>query len=302
VTRDPHDGAERLPALLDDDELSPEVALVDPDVAERARDALPEITLTEIRLSLRIKVEQSPARSAPHSVPEPVSVPEPAPAPAHALVRPPDVPAPPAHDEIRRVFHEPRIGPRRLRRSALAALVIVGVVAGVALALPRTLDGPSPQTSANRRSSGASAAAAPAIHRLKSKGASKVNAKAHKKAAASSKQHARPAHKVKRVPKKHAAAPPASSKHVSKRKPKAPVVLPLAHALPNFVWAPVKNARGYLVEFLAGSKVVLRVRTRAAKLHVSQLHRGRYRWLVWRVGKSGSPIGKPLVDSNLKVR
>jgi hypothetical protein len=69
------------------------------------------------------------------------------------------------------------------------------------------------------------------------------------------------------------------------------------------VWAPIKNARGYLVEFLTGSKVVLRVRTRAARLHVSpkQLHRGRYRWLVWRVGTSGSPIGRPLVDSNLKV-
>jgi hypothetical protein len=309
---------ERLrPPRDDGDQLSPELALVDPEVAERARDALPDITLTEIRLRLSIKVEQTPAPTAPHSSPEPVAVPEPAPtaAPAPTLVRPADAPAPPPYDEIRRVFHEPRVGPRRLRRSALAGLVIVGVAAGVALALPRALDGPSPQTSASRRSSGGPAAA-PAVRREKSKARSKVNAKAHEKAAASPRQHARsthkaaaspthharPAHKVKRVPKKHAAAPPASSRHVSKRKPKAPVVLPLAHALPNFVWAPVKNARGYLVEFLVGSKVVLRVRTRAAKLHVSQLHRGRYRWLVWRVGKSGSPIGKPLVDSNLKVR
>jgi hypothetical protein len=92
---------------------------------------------------------------------------------------------------------------------------------------------------------------------------------------------------------------------VSKRKHKAaPAVSQRAHALPDFVWVPVKNARGYLVEFRAGSKVVVRVRTRAARLHVSpkQLHRGRYRWLVWRVSASGSPMGRPLVDSNLKVR
>jgi hypothetical protein len=295
------------PPRDDGDELSPELALVDPDVAERARAALPDITLTEIRLSLSIKVKQTPAPAAPHSIPEPVAVPEPAPTPAPAptLVRPADAPAPPPYDEIHRVFHEPRSGPRRLRRSALAALVIAGVAAGVALALPRTLDGPSPQTSSKRRSSETSAPAAPAVHRLKSNGTSKVNTKARKKAAPSPTRHARPAHKAKRVPKKHAAAPPVSSRHVSKPKPKrkAPAVPPRAHALPDFVWAPIKNARGYLVEFLTGSKVVLRVRTRAARLHVSpkQLHRGRYRWLVWRVGTSGSPIGRPLVDSNLKV-
>jgi hypothetical protein len=295
------------PPRDDGDELSPELALVDPDVAERARAALPDITLTEIRLSLSIKVQQTPAPAAPHSIPEPVAVPEPAPTPAPAptLVRPADAPAPAPYDEIRRVFREPRIGPRRLRRSALAALVIVGVAAGVALALPRTLDGPSPQTAANLRSSGAATAAAPAIDRLKSKRTRRVNAKSHKKAAARPTQHVRPAQKAKRVPKKAAATPPASSKHVSKPKPKqkAPAVPPRAHALPDFVWAPVKNARGYLVEFLTGSKVVLRVRTRAARLHVSpkRLHRGRYRWLVWRVGTSGSPISRPLVDSNLKV-
>ncbi len=267
-------------------------------------------------------MEQTPAPVAPQSVPEPAAVPEPAPTPAAAatFVRQADAPAPPPYDEIRRVFHEPRIGPRRLRRSALAALVVVGAAAGVALALPRALDGPSPQTSADRRASRAPAAPPSAVHRLKSKGTSKVNAKTQKKAAAgptskvnaktdrkaasSPTHHARPAHKAKRAPKKHAARPPAVSRRVSKPKHKAPAVPPRAHTLPDFVWAPVKNARGYLVEFLAGSKVALRVRTRAARLRLSakQLHRGRYRWLVWQLGAAGAPIGEPLVDAKVSVR
>jgi hypothetical protein len=306
VTGDPHGGVERLPALVDD-ELSPELALVDPDVAERARDALPDITLTEIRLSLSLKVEQVPTPAVPQPVPERVAFvePAPAPAPAPAIVRPIDSPAPPSYEEIRRVFHEPRIRPRRWRRSALAAVVVLGAAAGVALALPRALDGPSPKTSANSRSSGAPAAAAPTVHPPKSKGTSKAEPKAHKKANPSPTRHTRP-HKTKSAPKKHAAAPPASAptRHVSKRKHRAPAVRPHVRVLPDFVWAPVKNARGYVVVFLSGSKVALRVHTRAARLRVTtkQLHRGRYRWLVWRVGKSGSAIGKPLVDSNLRVR
>ena len=303
MTRDLQGGAERLPALPDDDdELSPELALVDPDVAERARVALPDITLTEIRVSLSIKVEQAPAPAVQQPAPEPVAVAESAPAPVTgpppALARPADRPAPPAYDDIRGVFHEPRLSPRGRRRSTLAALVILGVAAGVALAMPRALDGP--KTSANRRSSAAGVPAVPAAHRAKGKGRSKAKPKAHAKAAASPTVHARPAHKAKRVrraPKRHVVAPP-----VSHRKQKAPVVRP--RVLPDFVWVPVKNASGYLVEFRAGSKVVLRARTRAARLHVlaRQLRRGRYRWLVWVVGTSGSPVGKPIVDSNVTIR
>jgi hypothetical protein len=67
---------------------------------------------------------------------------------------------------------------------------------------------------------------------------------------------------------------------------------------------PAKNASGYLVEFRSGSKLVLRVRTRVARLHVlrKQLHRGRYRWLVWALNSAGSPAGKPLVDSNVRIQ
>jgi hypothetical protein len=301
VTSDLHSEAEPLPALLED-ELSPELALVDPDVAERARDAMPDVTLTEIRVSLSIKIEQAAAPAVQQPAPKPVAVAESAPAslqdPPSALVRPGDRPAPPAYDDIRGVFHEPRLSPRSRRRSTLAALVILGVAAGVALAMPRALDGP--KTSANRRSSAAGVPVVPGAHRKKAKGPSKAKPKAHAKAAAGPTVHAHPAHKAKRArraPKRHGAVPP-----VSHRKPKAPVGR--QRVLPDFVWVPVKNASGYLVEFRSGSEVVLRARTRAAKLRVlaRQLRRGRYRWLVWVVGKSGSPVGKPIVDSNVTIR
>jgi hypothetical protein len=74
--------------------------------------------------------------------------------------------------------------------------------------------------------------------------------------------------------------------------------------IPDFVWVPVKNAHGYLIEFRSGSKLVLRVRARFARLHVSRtrLRRGRYRWLVWALDSAGSRTGKPLVDSNVRIR
>ena len=296
VTRDPHSEAERLPALLDDDELSPELALVDPDVAERARDALPDITLTEIRLSLSIKVEQTPAPPVPQSAPEPVAVGEPTPAPA--LVLPADRPPPPAYDEIRKVFHEPRLAPRRRRRSTMAAVVILGIAAGVALALPRALDGPTSRASADRGSSAARAPTVPAAHGAKAKRTSE----AHKKAAARLSPAARPVHKAKPTAKRHAAAPPVVTKPVSKHRPKP--VLPSRTTIPDFVWVPAKNVSGYLIEFRSGSKLVLSVRTRAARLHVSRrrLHRGRYRWLVWALNNSGSSAGKPLVDSRVRIQ
>lgn len=306
VTRDPHSEGERLAAVLDDTELSPEVVLVDPDVAERARDALPDITLTEIRFSFSLRAQQMPAPAAPRSVPDPVVVAESAatPAPAPILTRPADAPAPPSYEEIRRGFHEPRIDPVRFRSFLPAGLIVLGVAAGVALALPRALDGPTSQSSANSSSSKTHSAAAPGVQRPKSKGTSYAKPKAHKKRATSPTRHPPPAPKAKRAPKKHVAAPaPVTSRHVSKPKQKR-VVRPLVRMLPDFVWVPVKGARGYLVEFLTGSKVVFRVHTRAARLRLSakQLHRGSYRWLVWQLGEAGAPIGKPLVDSKVTVR
>jgi hypothetical protein len=70
------------------------------------------------------------------------------------------------------------------------------------------------------------------------------------------------------------------------------------------VWVPVKGASGYVVEFRSGSKLVLRAHTRTARLRVStkQLRRGHYRWQVWALNQAGARIGKPLVDSAVRIR
>jgi hypothetical protein len=186
----------------------------------------------------------------------------------------------------------------------LAAVLILGVAAGVALALPRALDRQGSQTSAGRLGlhSSAAAQATPHAQRAKPKRKSAAKPRAHKKAAARRSRAAQPVHKAKPTAKRHASAPRAATKPVSKHRPTA--VHPSRPAIPDFAWVPAKNASGYLIEFRSGSKLVLRARTRAARLHVlrKRLHRGRYRWLVWALNHAGSPTGKPLVDSNVRVR
>lgn len=306
MTHDPHGGSERLPSRLDDEELSPELALVDPDVAERAREALPDITLTEIRLSLSLKIEQSTHPPAPLRGPEVVAVAAAPPAvPAPAPARSPAPAPPPAYDEIRRTFHEPRLGRRRRGRLVLAAVVSLVVAAGVALGVPRALDRQGPQASADRLGRHSSAAAHPATpaQRRKPKRRSTAKPRANKKAAPRRSRPARAVHKAKPAAKRHTSAPsPAAAKPVSKHRPTT--VAPTLPAIPEFVWAPAKSASGYLIEFRSGSKLILRARRRAARLHVSrkQLHRGRYRWLVWALNSTGSATGKPLVDSNVRIR
>jgi hypothetical protein len=74
--------------------------------------------------------------------------------------------------------------------------------------------------------------------------------------------------------------------------------------IPAFAWAPIKNAIGYRIEFRLGSRIVLRVRTRRARLRVARarLPQGRYHWLVWRLNHRGTPVGAPIVDATLAMR
>jgi hypothetical protein len=266
-----------------DDYLTPELALVDADAAESARLALPDITPTESRILM--------AREATRAA--------------------------------RQAFHEPiPERPSRLRRSMLAVL-IVGCAASTALALPLASDWRGSKTSVEslRPSTGATLGAPSSRPRHSgtrspAKPKSRPKARARQAGGVGSAAHAEkstatgpaapppaasrsPAAKPK--PRRHASAPRAATEPVSKHRP---TVHPSRPAIPDFVWVPAKNASGYLIEFRSGSKLVLRARTWAARLHVSpkRLRRGRYRWSVWALNHSGSPAGKPLVDSNVRIR
>jgi len=267
-----------------DDYLTPELALVDADAAESARLALPDITPTESRILM--------AREATRAA--------------------------------RQAFHEPiPERPSRLRRFMLAVL-IVGCAASTALALPLAFDrrdsetsveslGPSSGAtldapSSRPRHSGTRSPAKPRSRpKARARQAGGVRSAAHAKKSTATGSAAAPPAASRRLaakpkPRRHASAPRAATEPVSKHRPTTGH--PSRPAIPDFVWVPAKDASGYLIEFRSGSKIVLRARTSAARLHVSRkrLRRGRYRWLVWVLNHAGSPVGKPLVDSNVRIR
>ena len=81
-------------------------------------------------------------------------------------------------------------------------------------------------------------------------------------------------------------------------------LVPRLRMIPDFAWAPTKNTGGYRVEFRADSKLVLRVRTRNARLLMARarLRPGSYRWLVWRLDHRGVAVGHALVDATVAIR
>jgi hypothetical protein len=270
-----------------DEPLSPELALVDPELAERARLALPDITLTEARIALRLVVpepEVAPVRPTPPRVE-------------------PDLerrPKPPTYEEIRRVLQEapapapapaPRAGRSRLR-VWFPRLVVLGAAAVAALAAPRLFGGgESPSTSPATRVAPAGGASLT----TPTGGGQVTPAPAHEQKRTAK---ARPAGK-----KRNAARTKPRRHRTSSRSP-APARKRAQPPIPDFVWAPSKDAGSYRVEFRSGSKLVFRTRTRATRLHVSHaaLRPGRYRWLVWKLNRRGAPVGPALVDAKVRVR
>ena len=77
-----------------------------------------------------------------------------------------------------------------------------------------------------------------------------------------------------------------------------------AHAIPDFVWVPVKRAARYRIEFTRDGRVVLQRTTTAPRLHLtgSTLPPGTYHWRVWALAASGARIGAPVVDASVAIR
>ena len=79
----------------------------------------------------------------------------------------------------------------------------------------------------------------------------------------------------------------------------------------SFAWAPFAGARGYVVSFRRGSQLVYMSRTTDAKLelprrwklkgHWTTLTPGTYRWDVWPVLSNGTPVTKAIVEARLTV-
>ena len=252
-----------------DEPLSPELALVDPEAAERARLALPERVLTENLIRAG-----EPAGAPPPLRDEPL---QPRPAAARE----------PSFRPLERTIRDEPPARRRGRRRWLTAagLGAVAIAAGAVLATPRISD------------------------IVRSKAAETVKPDETPQPSRSI-PPATAATTTASVPKATTPAGAAQPPATSTRRIRAPSTPPIANpttgrpSIPDFVWVRDQRAHGYRIEFRAGSKVVLRVRTQTTRLRVppARLPPGRYRWVVWRLNGHGDPVGAPLVDAILTIR
>lgn len=240
--------------------VSPELALVDPEAARRARLALPEIVPTESRIGLRRAVGTVP-RLALAFVEEPPS-------------------------------------PRRRRGVALAGLVVGA--AAVVLVAPLVLD--ERNSSSPPITLGASAEGLSPIATVRPQGGLTTSSGVPEARTKASTGRARTAGSATVLGTVVTIRPRGVASAKSRRQPR--VRSTPSQPNRNFGWVPVKHTFGYRVEFRSGPKLVLRVRARAARLRVprAQLRPGRYRWLVWRLNRRGTPIGPSVVDAALTIR
>jgi len=273
-----------------DEVMSPELALVDPEAARRARHALPEIVLTESRIGVR--------RETVGAVPR-FELAFDGPAREVDIYEGAPFPQPEAEE---RPFNNAEIEalPTLRRRRGIALVGLVGAAAALLLITPRVLDERNASLSAVTQR--ASAKGVSAIPTVRSQGG---------RATSSNGGEARTTPRVSSgvlgtvvTISPRGVTSPTKTNHAAKSSG-----LTVARSAPgestrNFGWVPVKHAFGYRIEFRSGPRLVLQARAQAARLRVSrgQLRPGRYRWLVWRVNRHGAPVGTALVDAVLTIR
>jgi hypothetical protein len=248
-----------------DEPVSPELALVDPELRERLRDLLPEIELEPPPPVLRALPDpESEADRALTPPPELVEAPGPVPAPVATLpVRPAPVYLYPTRGERMRSFAKAfALG------AAAATVITVGVVAELG-------DGPAatedPGTTPPRV-----AAPVPVPAPSDTSGGSTIT---------------KPATGTKTQPKGATKPKIAAGKSSAPRQQKAPPP-PAASSEPRrFAWAPVEGAVGYRLELFRGDRQVFETRTKQPVYELptrwrhdgvtQTLTTGDYRWYVW---------------------
>jgi hypothetical protein len=287
-----------------DEPVSPELALVDPELRERLRDLLPEIELEPPPPLLRAVPDPEPDEAlllAP--APEPVgsshdgTVVHPAPQQVPFFVYP-------TRGERFRSFAKAFV-----LGAAAATVITVGVIAerdeGPVVAqeagtAPPTVAAPIP---APKVTPGGSAtqktvkkpASAPGSTRAKQATAKQgtTQAASGAKAQRASAKGTAKAKAAGQAGRSKATPPPAAT-----TEPK------------RFAWAPVNGAVGYRFELFRGSKQVLEVRTKTPAYELpgqwqyagrtETLTKGDYRWYVWPLRPSG-PAAVAVVQARLTV-
>jgi hypothetical protein len=303
-----------------DDVVSPELVLVDPDL----RDRLASLPLPAPAVA--------PAHAEPEPEPEPDPEPEPEPEPEPALRVAPLPPAP--EPEPVRAAPEPVEPPttapvphRRRRRFAL----VVAALAGAGLAAAATIVFLPRDTSS---SSGARVIDPATTGHIGRPASSTPTPPATVTVAPATTAPARPTtapakHRTSTVRTTHgqttAGAPPvaptttkpSTPKQKPKPKPKPTSTSPSTPPPPasattheKLAWAPTAGATAYEMELLKNSKSVLHVRTRQTSLIIAvrrtgatgpagSVPPGSYEWVVWPI--VGGHRGQPTVRSKLTL-
>jgi hypothetical protein len=280
-----------------DEPVSPELALVDPELAARLRALLPVVELEPPPPLLRALPDPGPDDLPVAPPPELVAPMQLAAAPV--VERVPVFVFPTRGDRIRSFAKAFAVG------AAVATVITVGVVAELG-------EGPAAQDSGTtppRLAAPASAGAAGANPDRQPK-SSKPAASAGRSGVGTSKAQ-RPTTKPRpgAKPSGRAAAPVAGG---GATKPTATQPKPAGAAAEprRFAWAPVDGAVGYRLELFRGNEQVLVARTKlpAYELaprwrhggHDESLTGGSYRWYVWPVLPEG-PADTAVVQAVLTI-
>ena len=287
-----------------DEPVSPELALVDPELRERLRALLPEIELEPPPPLLRAVPNREPDEALPLSPP-----PELVGSSDHgAVVHPAPQQAPvyvyPTRGERFRSFAKAFVA-----GAAAATVITVGViaerdegpvVAQEAVTAPPTVAAPVPAPKVTSGRSGAQKTVKKPASTPSSTRAKQTSAKQEKTQATSRPKTQRAS--AKRTAKAKAAGQAGRSKATPP---------PAATEEPKrFAWAPVNGAVGYRFELFRGDKQVLDVRTTAPAYELparwrhagrnQTLTKGDYRWYVWPLRSSG-PGAVAVVQARLRV-
>jgi hypothetical protein len=258
---------ERTDAL--EEPISPELALVDADLAARAREALPDPpwllpAVAEARQRIQAAaaaVEERPAPEIPRRGPEPSFS-------------------------------------RHLRATVVFGFAMVGLVTVVALALDFVPRSGKPTLAATR----AEPAAPPPPKRSTPKRAAKpakVRTAVKPKAARRAKPKPKPTRSPQRKSPKRSTPPARAPKHAAK--PKARPAVKIERV---FSWRPFRRAAYYQVHLQRGTTTVYEVRTSKRTVSIRlKLRPGRYHAIVRPAisTDAGIILGPPIVDKVVKV-